>query len=108
MSPEEHETEAVKQLPSTTAWLFPEYDFASMDLEEYQGVIIERLLERGTWEQLRWLFLAYGEEPVADWVHRHGLRLLSCRSFALWRLALGVQGSQAPEWAVEARGMDRW
>lgn len=95
-------------MPASTAWLFPEYDFAWMDLEHYRGVIIERLLERGTWEQLRWLFSTYGEGHVADWVRRHGLRLLSKRSFALWRLALGIGEYEAPEWAVEARAMERW
>jgi hypothetical protein len=108
MSPEERETEAVKRLPVTTAWLFPEYDFSSMDLEQHRGVIVERLLERGTWEQLRWLFSTYGEGPVADWVRRHGLRLLSSRSFALWHLALGITETEAPDWAVEARSMERW
>ena len=41
------------RLPADTAWLFPEYDFEQMDLKHHQGVIIERFLERGTWEQTR-------------------------------------------------------
>lgn len=108
MNTDRRETRAVGQLPATTAWLFPEYDFASMDLEHHRGVIIERLLERGTWEQLHWLFSTYGEGPVAEWVRRHGLRLLSRRSFALWRLALGVKQYEAPGWAVEARATEGW
>jgi hypothetical protein len=108
MSPRDHEGQTTSGLPPSTAWLFPEYDFALMDLEQHRGVIIERLLERGTWEQLRWLFLTYGEETVADWVRRHGLRLLSRRSFALWCLVFGIRGTKTPEWAVEARSMERW
>ena len=46
-------------------------------------MIIERLLERGTWEQVRWLYAVYGEERVAERAQRHGYRLLSKRSFAL-------------------------
>ena len=95
-------------LPADTAWLFPEYDFEAMSLEHHSGVIIERLLERGTWEQVRWLFAIYGEERVAGWVRRHGFRLLSKRSFALWRLALGITDYVAPEWAVEARRTEAW
>ena len=36
---------AANQLPADAAWLFPEYDFESMSLEEHRGVIIERVLE---------------------------------------------------------------
>ena len=76
--------------------------------EQLRGVIIERILERGTWKQLRWLFCTYGEERVRGWVQRHGFRLLSSRSFALWRLVLGVKDFVAPEWAREAKGVGTW
>ena len=98
MGPKRDVTLASNRLPADSAWLFPEYDFESMDLERHSGVIVERLLERGPWEQVRWLFATYGEERVAAWVQRHGFRLLSKRSFALWRLALGITDYTAPEW----------
>jgi hypothetical protein len=99
---------AAPPLPAGIAWLFPEYDFEAMSLKRHKAVIIERVLERGTWKQLRWLFVTYGEDDVAEWVRRHGFRLLSKRSFALWRLALGVTDYVAPEWAVEAKRMEPW
>ena len=99
---------AANRLPADSAWLFPEYDSESIELERHRGVIIERVLERGSWEQVRWLFATYGEGPVAEWVRRYGFRLLSRRSFALWRLALGVTDYRAPDWAVEARGGQPW
>ncbi len=40
-------------LPADASWLFPEYDFATMNPEDHAGVIIERILERGSWEQVR-------------------------------------------------------
>ncbi len=95
-------------LPDTAGWLFPEYDVAFIDLDEHRGVIIERLLDRGTWDQLQWLFATYGEGPVAEWVRRHGFRLLSRRSFALWRVALGITDYEAPNWAVQARETQEW
>ncbi len=42
-------------LPVSSEWLFPEYDFARMNTEEYAGVIIERILDRGSWAEIRWL-----------------------------------------------------
>jgi hypothetical protein len=100
--------EAQRQLPSDSAWLFPEYDFGSIRLESHSSLIIERMLERGSWEQLRWLFKIYGEPRVAGWVRQHGFRLLSKRSFALWKLALNVTDYRAPAWAVEAKSMETW
>jgi hypothetical protein len=104
----DHKMQLVEGLPASTAWLFPEYEFESVGLESHSGVIMERLLERGTWEQVRGLFAAYGEDRVATWVQRHGFRLLSKRSFALWRLALDITEFDAPEWAIEARKMEPW
>ena len=96
------------ELPPDSVWLFPEYNFEEIDQERHRGVIIERLLERGSWEQIRWLFATYGEADVANWVRRHGFRLLSKRSFALWRLALDISDYHAPDWAVAAKEMELW
>ena len=99
---------AENNLPMDSAWLFPEYEFHSMNLGDHQGVIIERILERGSWGQIRWLFKTYGETHVADWVRKHGFRLLSKRSFALWRLTLGIEDFTAPPWAITAKEMEPW
>jgi len=92
-------------LPKTSKWLFPEYDFTQMNPDEYASVVIERILDRGSWAEINWLYDTYGEARLADWVRQHGFRLLSPRSFALWRLVLGVDNFVAPDWAVEARSM---
>jgi uncharacterized protein DUF6922 len=96
---------APNQLPRTSAWLFPEYDFSQMNPVDYEGVILERILERGTWAEVNWLFDSYGERKIAEWVREHGFRLLSPRSFALWRLVLKVRDFVAPEWASRGRSL---
>jgi len=88
------------------AWLFPEYRFESMDAATHESVIIERVFGWGTWPELRWLFDHYGETRIGNWLRRHGFRLLSRRSFALWRLVLGVEEYIAPTWAAEAKAME--
>lgn len=90
-------------IPLDMAWLFPEYEFAAIGIQSHQGVIIERVLERGSWEQVRWLFAAYSKADVAGWVEKHGFRLLSKRSFALWRLVLDIERYEAPDWAIAAK-----
>jgi hypothetical protein len=92
-------------LPTTCGWLFPEYDFAAMNPNDYAGVVIERILEKGDWAEVNWLFDYYGKARLARWVRRHGFRLLSRRSFALWRLVLGVKRYAAPTWAKKAKAI---
>jgi hypothetical protein len=96
-----------KTLPESAAWLFPEYEFAKMNLRRHRHVIMERILERGTWGEINWLFDEYGEGAVRDWVRQWGFRALTRRSFALWRLVLGVRHYRAPTWARAAK-MDPW
>jgi hypothetical protein len=98
---------AANGLPETSSWLFPEYEFARMHVEEYAGVIIERVLERGSWTEVNWLFGHYGEDRIAGWVRKHAFRLLSPCSFNLWRLMLNVDDFEAPDWALKA-GASGW
>src|SRR5205807_5022616 len=44
---------------------------------------------------------------LTAWVRDHGFRLLSPRSFALWRLVLNLKDFVAPEWAVKERSRPR-
>lgn len=85
-------------LPESTAWLFPEYDFARMNPREYRDVIMERILKRGTWSEVNWLFDQYGEQSVREWVTQRGYRALTRRSFALWKLVLHIQHFRVPPW----------
>jgi hypothetical protein len=99
---------AKNQLPADATWLFPEYEFESMNLKDYQGVITERILKRGSWRQIQWLFLTFGEIGVENWVLNHGFRLLSKRSIALWRPALGIEEFKVPSWTFTAKEMELW
>ena len=87
-----------QHLPDSTAWLFPEYNFAKMNSRTHRHVIIERILERGSWSEVNWLFATYGEQAIRAWLRQWGLRALSRRSFALWRLVLNVKRFYAPAW----------
>jgi len=98
---------ARRTLPESTAWLFPEYEFSQVKLNTHRHVIIERILERGTWSEVNWLFDVFGEKDVRDWVRQWGYRALTRRSFALWQLVLGIKRYRAPAWARAAK-MSPW
>lgn len=90
------------QIPETMAPLFPEYDFTTLDVEADAELVMERVLEYGTRTELRWLFAHYGQDKIRDFVRRRGYRALSRRTFAYWRLVLGVNEYQRPPWAETA------
>lgn len=90
------------QIPDTLAPFFPEYDFATLDVEADAQVIVERVLEYGTRTDLRWLFVHYGQDRIRDFVRRRGCRALSKRAFNYWRLVLGVDEYQQPPWVETA------
>jgi len=96
-----------KSLPESPAWLFPEYEFGNMNPRTHRYVIMECILERGTWSEVNWLFDTYGERDVRDWVRQWGFRALTRRSFALWQLVLDSKRYRAPAWARAAK-MDPW
>lgn len=91
---------APDRLPKDSAWLFPEYNLHKLHPQKHAGIIIERILEKGSWEQIQWLFNRYGEPKVAEWVKQHGFRLLSKRSFALWRVTLRIEEYTVPDWVA--------
>lgn len=93
---------AANGLPQSSEWLFPEYDFEAMNVTDYAGVVIERILERGSWAEIRWLLDSYGKPRIAAWVSRHGYRLLDPRAFHYWRWMLGVAEYRVPPW-VQAK-----
>ena len=51
-----------KTLPESPAWLFPEYEFGKMNPRTHRYAIMERILERGTWSEVNWLFDTCGEK----------------------------------------------
>src|SRR3990170_447925 len=90
-------------LPVTSKWLFPEYDFGRMNPDAYAGVVIERVLDRGSWDEIRWLIMRYGKRRVARWVREHGYRRLDRRTFEYWRWMLGVKRYKVPPWETGGR-----
>jgi len=85
-------------LPADSQWLFPEYDFGSMNTEQFASVIIERILERGSMAQTRWLLSYYGTRRTAAWVRRYGYRRLSRKVFEYWRWVFGIKRFHRPPW----------
>ena len=70
---------------------FQEYDVQSLDLQRDANLIIQRTLEYGTWDELRWLFRRYGVQRIRAFLRQWGERQLSRVTFNYWRKLLGVR-----------------
>jgi hypothetical protein len=70
---------------------FQEYDAATLDLQGDADLIMQRTLEYGTWEEVRWLFDVYDAPRVRQFVRQHGERWLSKVAFNYWRKLLRVR-----------------
>jgi hypothetical protein len=84
-------TMTLGEIPSGLRPHFQEYDPAALDLERDANLIIQRTLEYGTWDEVRWLFGTYGRARIRAFVRERGERMLSRVTFTYWRKLLGVR-----------------
>jgi hypothetical protein len=70
---------------------FQEYDLDSLELERDANLVIQRTLEHGTWDEVRWLFGTYGRPRIRAFVRERGERLLSPVTFNYWRKLLRIR-----------------
>lgn len=62
----------MNKIPPTLAPFFQEYSLESLDAERSAATIIERTLQYGDREEVRWLFTCYPHQQIRDWVKRWG------------------------------------
>lgn len=78
------------QIPTGLEPYFQEYNPAQLDLAQDANLIIQRTLEFGTWEEVRWLFESYGTKRIRLFLRQHGERWLPPVAFLYWRKLLGI------------------
>jgi hypothetical protein len=83
------------QIPEGLHPYFQEYDLARLRLDADADLIIQRALEFGTWDEVRWLFSTYGKRRIRLFLRKRGARWLSPVTFNYWRQLLGVKSWQS-------------
>ncbi len=78
----------LRGLPVFLKPYFWEVDFALLQLPEHEVYIVERLLEYGDDQAIRWLRSTFASESIARVVRRS--RRLSRNTANLWSLLLGI------------------
>jgi hypothetical protein len=78
-------------LPRSLFPYFQEYDPVKLDIDEDADLIIQRTLEFGDWEEVRWLFKQYGQKRLQIFLVQHGERWLRPPTFNYWRKLFGIR-----------------
>lgn len=79
------------QIPAGLKPYFQEYDVNRLDITRDANLIIQRVLEFGTWDEIRWLFETYGSKRIRLFLRERGERLLKPVTFNYWRKLLGIR-----------------
>jgi hypothetical protein len=81
-------------LPPSGKFLFPEYSLKSLHPLRHEDLILARVLDRGSFPDIRWALDFYPQSAIAQFVHEHGTRLLSKRSLHFWTWYLNIQARE--------------
>ena len=82
---------SASQIPASLKPYFQEYNLASLNIAEDANLIIQRTLEFGTWDEIRWLFQTYRVKRIRLFLREHGERWLKPVTFYYWRKLLGIR-----------------
>ncbi len=78
-------------IPSGLKPYFQEYDLNDLEILRDANLIIQRTLDFGNWEEIRWLLEVYGVRRIRRFLREYGERWLNPSSFNYWRKLLKVK-----------------
>jgi hypothetical protein len=91
-------------IPQSILDLMWEYDSAALAaLPDLPDSLIERVMARGRWQDMRWLLDTAGRETLRRFLESRGARSLEPREIRFWSWISGVPEEKADEWTREAR-----
>jgi hypothetical protein len=95
------------QIPSTIRNLLWEYSLGEHPEERWQSTIIERVMQRGCWDDMVWLLREFDRERLRSFLQRRGRRVLAPRELRFWSRVCGVPESDQDVWLQEARSREK-
>jgi hypothetical protein len=68
----------------------------------WERVVIERVMERGTWVDMRWLLASFGRQRLAAFLAERGCRVLAPREVRFWATICHTPEDEANRWVASA------
>jgi hypothetical protein len=75
-------------IPQSLAPFFQEYSLSDLDSERAAATVIERTLQFGNREEIRWLFGRYPHARILDWLREFGPERLPEPHLTFWKFLL--------------------
>jgi hypothetical protein len=89
-------------LPQTLQPVFWDYPFSKLSWKHDRELIIRRVLANGSWESVRWLRNALGDDRLRKWLISRKGKGLSPRQLRYWALVLRIPKKDADMWVKSA------
>lgn len=83
-------------LPRSLRRFFWDVPLSGLSAEAHRDFILERLLERGGRQAMRWVFQTYSRASLEEFLRGRGRDVLSRRSWRFWALLLGLGPGRHP------------
>lgn len=85
-----------------------EYDLEGVeDDADLEDAVIERVMQRGSWDQMRWLLRHMGRKRLRLYLEGRGHRRLAPRELRFWALLSGVPETTRNDWVRLAQTRER-
>ena len=89
-------------LPEFLFPLFWEYEPENIDIELHANIIMERIMERGSWVSMVWLKKTYTKDQLVSFLEKRGKRILPTRELNYWAIMSGVSADKRKNWLRDA------
>ncbi|MBI4669373.1 MAG: hypothetical protein HY747_09380 [Elusimicrobia bacterium] len=94
----------LRKLPERLAILFPEYALKQLNPYRDWRLVLSRLLDFGTRNDVYWAVKRYPPDIIRQFLEEDGQRLLGPKSFRFWSLYFHAKTQQPPLWRIKGRG----
>ena len=100
MKPQLHDR--ARALPPSLHTFFWEYDPATLDIQKHATFVMERLMERGSWEAMQWLLATFTQSQRYVYLQTRGRKRLSPKALNYWAIMSDVPELERRQWIADA------
>ena len=87
-----------KSLPGRMKIFFWDYSFHRLRIDKDRDLVINRLLDQGDWEAVKWLRTKFSDHDLKIWLLSRRGAGLSPRKLRFWELVLELPERDVNDW----------
>jgi hypothetical protein len=91
------------EIPEAVRELLWEYRIEGALNPQWEDAVLERVMQRGGWSEMRWLVRSFDRARLRNYLARRGHRVLAPRELRYWALVCGVPDEDQDRWIDAAR-----